>query len=240
MPKLKEGDLEPESGLADDVDAAIVSVRFDVRREYEEKSGSSDPMLLLMLQGPELDQPIEQAYSIGGVKRWEAQSGGRVVVSAKQPDSHRWNAKSRAGELVERMFALIGGGDRKKGQEFFRARDHYMTEADFYTGLNFHWKREKKSTVGGEEREILMPVAYLGEVKATAGVAAPSLSDATDKLVVLAVGKTEREVKAALLKEPDLRDNTALLNEVFNKNLLGRLEVEGRLAKEGDKFTFKV
>ena len=239
MPKIRDEDLELESGFADDFDAAIVSARFGVREEYAKTSGSLDPMLILVLQGPELEQPLEQVYSIGGAKGWKAVKDGQEVISEKRPDTHKWNMSSRAGTLVKRLFELIGDGDLKKGQAFFKARDCYMTDAAFYTSLNCHWKREKMTTVGGEEREVLLPVAYLGEAKPL--LQAPGIEDATDKLVILAIGKTDRELKSALLADAELKEKKNLLNDVFNKKLLERLEAEGRVAKDSaGRFVFKV
>ena len=232
MEKVTLEDMELETGLADDFDGAITDACFEVREQYAAISGTQDPMLILTLESPELDSSAETAFYTGAAKQWEIGKGGQEITSAKNPDSHRFNMNSRAGTLVSRMFQLVGEGDKKKGQEFFLAKGHYMTEAPFYTGLSFHWKREKMSTVGGETRDVLMPNAFLGEVKRApkgkTAVAEVSEEDIV-RIQVLAEGKTERELKSACLKELDLKDNKVLMNKIFNKGLLKNLEAEGKL-----------
>ena len=85
------------------------------------------------------------------------------VISSVRPDSHRFHANSEAGMLVRRMLELIGDGDMKKGREFLSSRGKHMTEAEFYIGLSFQWKRERVTKVDGQQVELCMPVSYLGE-----------------------------------------------------------------------------
>ena len=114
-----------------------------------------------------------------------------------------------------------------------------MTDAGFYEGLNFHWKRETMIDVSLKESQVLLPVAYLGE--AVSVVKEITTGNKADTLVALAIGKTDREFKTALMADPELKGDTALLNEVFNKGLMDKLIGEGKLAKGGDgKYTFKV
>ena len=76
----------------------------------------------------------------------------------------RFSTNSQAGMLVDRMVELVGNGDKSKGRDFFLKRGQ-MTQAEFYNGLWFHWKRETMTTVGGQELTLLMPTQYLGEVE---------------------------------------------------------------------------
>ena len=236
MVKTRE-DFDLETGLADDFDGAISEAYFEVNPQYAEISGTTDPMLALVLESPGFDQPVETRYSTGGAKQWQTGRGGQEITSAKSPDSHRYNMNSRAGVLVSRMFELIGNGDKAKGQEFFLRRDHYMTEGAFYIGLNFHWKREKLPTVGGEPKDILMPNKYFGEVslgkKATAVAGAPTDDlDALDTIVIdLASGKTEREVKVAAMKNEQLKANDTYMKELISGPKLKQLEDAGKLTK---------
>ena len=232
MAKLKSDDLVLDSGLADDFDGAIVDAWFDIRPDYAVAAGSQDPMLILAIESPDLGQTIEQAYSIGGAKQWQATKGGKEVVSGKNPDTHKFNMSSRAGTLVDRMFQTVGGGDKAKGQVFFLKRDHYMTEAEFYTG-NYHWKRESMKTVGGESRDVLLPVVYLGESKAAVKPVATTgaIDEDITRIQALAEGKTERELKQAILKDETLKGKQDLLNLIFNKGLLTTLEQQAKLAK---------
>jgi len=73
------------------------------------------------------------------------------VISSVRPDSHRFHANSEAGVLVRRMLELIGNGDMKKGREFLSSRGKHMTEAEFYIGLSFQWKRERVTGVDGSK-----------------------------------------------------------------------------------------
>ena len=237
MPKVKQEDLDTETGLADDFDAAITDAWFDVpRAEYAARSGTKDPMLMLHLEGPDLEKPIDQPFSIGAAKQWQLTRNGKEVVSGKNPDAHSFTKGSRGGDLVDRMLTLVGGGDKAKGQKFFLGRDRYMTESEFYSGLNFHWKREEKSTVGGEKRDVLMPVVFHGEATgaAKAPTAAPS-DEKVAKIIELAEGKTDRELRQAVLNA--FKGDDAFLNEVFTKDLVGKLVEQGKLTKgPGGKF----
>ena len=231
-------DWELESGLADDFDGAISDVEFGVIDAYAQAASTTDPMLNLHLECPEIDQPIVAAYSLGGAKQWEASRDSREVISAKNPDSHQFNMNSRAGVLVSRMLELVGGGDKAKGRDFFSKRG-YMTQAKAYIGLNFHWKRQPMSTLTpGETRDVLMPNAYLGEAsissKSAASTAEVSEED-IESLIKLAIGKDKGQVKRAAVGEYKGKKD-ALLTQVFNKGLLEQLEADGRLVLIEDKY----
>lgn len=228
--KLTRDDMELGTGLADDFDGTIVDAWFEVKEKYAEIAGASDPMLILSIDSPESEKPIETAYSTGAAKQWEIGRGGKEITSMKSPDVHRFTMSARAGELVGRLFELVGEGDRAKGQDFFARRGYWMSEAEFYPGLSFHWKREPKKTVSGEERNILMPTVFLGEAKVKAKKAVASEED-IERIVILSKGKTEDELKRAILKDKELKDNKPLMNEVF-KDFLTILEKEDRLTKD--------
>ena len=223
---LTRDDFELEVGLADDFDGVIADAYFGTKAEYAAKTGSQDPMLILAFDSPDLEQSFEQAYSLGSKRGWETGKGGKEVISSVKPEAHRFNMNSRGGELVGRMVQLIGAGDKAKGQDFFVQRGFTMNQAGFYTGLNFHWKREKRPTVGGTESDVLLPVAYLG---IAVGKATPTADDVVKALLDLAAGKTERELKQAILKDGNLSKNEDLKNRVFNKGLLADLVTQGKL-----------
>ena len=237
MVKTRE-DYELETGLADDFDGVIIDGFFEVNPQYSEISGTTDPMLTLAIESPDLEQPAETRYSCGGAKQWQIGRGGQEITSARNPDSHRFNMSSRAGVLVSRLFSLVGNGDKAKGQDFFIARDRYMTEGAFYIGLNCHWKREPLKTVGGEPRDVLMPDKYLGEVspgkKAASTVAEAPTEDLDDIVIGLASGKTEREVKMKAMKEDKLKANEVYMRELISGNKLEQLEDAGKIAKGPD------
>jgi len=119
-------------------------------------------------------RPVEAITQGRAQKKWSErlsscqswEKGGEMhheVISSVRPDSHRFHANSEAGMLVRRMLELIGNGDMKKGREFLSSRGKRMTEAEFYIGLSFQWKRERITKVDGQQVKLLMPVAYLGE-----------------------------------------------------------------------------
>ncbi len=92
-----------------------------------------------------------------------------------------------------------------------------MTESEFYLGLKFHWEREKKTTVGGEERDVLMPTVLLGmDAEVVSAPKESAYSDAdVETIKGIAKGKTEQQFKQQLMRST-LKDNKQLLNEVFN------------------------
>ena len=233
-------DLELESGLADDFDGAIVEARFGVREEYAAIAGVADPMIMLTIESPELPQPIEQGWSCGAAKKWEAGVGGKNIVSGAKPDSKKFNVNARAGALVMRMFELVGNGNREKGQEFFLKRGYPMTDAQFYMGLDYHWKREPMSTVSGESRDVLMPNAYLGEVKAKAAKAATEKGEyapeLVDKLVELAEGRTARELKSEAVKTLDKSATgyAAFIKAVVSGEVIEELKAQDKLIEGPD------
>ena len=230
MPKVRPQDMELPAGLLDDFDGRITDTRFAVKEDYAAVSATSDPMLILTIETAELEQPIEQGYSIGATRQWEVVRGGAEVVSRVKPDSHAWIAGSRAGDLVAAMMETIGNGDRKAGQAVLLKRDRWMTEAEFYIGYNFHWKRVGKMSVDGKERQVLLPVAFLGEESAATAPSAPPAY--LEVLKSLAAGKTEGDLKKAILARPELKKNAELMGEVFNRGLLTRLEESGELVKD--------
>ncbi len=242
MSKTRE-DFELETGLFDDLDGVIANVFFGPPSgDYSALSGTADAGLYLVIETPDLEKPMEQFYSLGAKKAWKVTDNGEAVVSEAKPDSHAFNTSSRGGALVQRMMSLIGNGDMDKGKEFFIARDCYMTQKGFYTGLNFHWKREPLKTVGGESRDVLLPNKYLGEVKTAAGAKGPTgtgttstpSGDATvlDNIVIgLAEGKTERELKQAALKNDALKANSAYMKDLISGAILKKLETDGKLSK---------
>lgn len=241
-PEPSMDDMQLTTGLADDFDGTIVDAKFDVNPDYERVAGAADPMLILTLECPEFGEPVTQGWSTGGAPKWEIGRGGLEITSSVNPDLRRFNMNTRAGELVKRMFKLVGQGNEKAGQEVFLVKKHYMTEAEFYSGLSFHWKREPMRTVSGEARDVLMPNTYLGESAGSGAKASAPTAVAEgdiDRLIAVAIGKDEMEVKQASLKDEVLSKNSALMHEVFNKGLLGTLVKDGKL-KVGDDGKYSV
>ena len=233
-------DMQLDSGIADDFDGVISEANFEINAQYAAKSGTQDPMLTLIVDAPDIEKPVEIRYACGAAKQWEIKENGGELVSGKNPDIRRFNQNSRAGELVDRIFELVGGSDKVKGQDFFINKGFFMTQAGFYTGLNFHWKRESKKTVSGESRDITMPCKYLGEVtvagKPAAG-AAGAADEALDAIVIeMSSGKTEREIKIAATKNPTLMAAKSYMTELAStpSRKLVQLEKDNKISKGPD------
>ena len=247
MPKTRE-DYNLETGLADDFDGAITDAFFEVNVRYAEVSGTADPMLTIVIETDSIEQPVENRYSCGGAKKWQISRNGKEVISGKNPDSHGFVRTSRAGAMVDRMFELVGGGNKEKGVAFFQARDRYMTEGEFYTDLNFHWKREPMKVVGSSDtRDILMPSVFLGEVgkktvsaktgittTTTTTTAATSDDELDNILIELVSGKTEKEVKVAATRNDKLRASTDYMRNLISGTKLTDLEKSGKIGKGPD------
>jgi len=239
---MRPEDFDTPAGFADDFDAEIVDAWFaSPKTEYQEKveGGANDPVLNLKLEGPDLDKPIDQFWSIGAKRLWQVTRDGKEIVSGKNADIRNFVSTSRAGELVNRILALAGGGDRAKGVEIIQARGYYMTEAEFYIGINAHWEQVEMTTVSGEKRDVLMPTALIsfGDGTSSATGSEPGGAEFTDeeigKLAELASGKTEQQLKQGIMRS-ELKGNKALLNAVFNKELLAQLEAAEKLTKGPD------
>ena len=239
--ELRDEDFELGSGLLDDFDGVVEDAWFaPPRQEYIDRTGGEPtPFLHLSIVSPDADQPIEQVYSIGTARQWQVERDGKEVVSGKKPDYHNFVANSRGGELVGRIIELAGGGDKAKGVQAVKERGFLMTEAEFFVGLNAHWERESRLTVGGDTRDILLPTAIHGfgeaEAVATPGAAGLPFSDEEiEKLVGLASGRTEQQLKQQVMRDAGLKKNKELLNSVFNKNLLKELEAAEKLTRGPD------
>lgn len=240
MPRvMRDEDFDLPSGFADDFDAVVADAWFGPpREEYSRKAGGiAEPFLHMKLEGTDLDKPIDQAWSTGAARQWQIARDGKEVISGKNADTHTFMASSRAGELVSRVLMLVGEGDKAKGVQMLKERGYFMTEAEFYIGLRAHWNLVKLATVGGEERDVLMPTAFSGFMDSAgpAAVKPPALytESELEVLVSLASGKTEQQVKQQVMRST-LKDNKILLNEIFNKNLLKTLENEGTLTRSPD------
>ena len=249
-PKVSRDDMKLRTGLMDDFDGTISRQTYfgDPKEEYAGISGSSDPVLHLIVDVPGLEEPIEQTYSLGAKQGWEVQRDGAEVTSALNPDIHSFNNRSRAGQLVDHMAKALGAGDGDVGIDVLLQRDRYMTEAEFYWDYALHFKQVPLPTAQkGETRDVLMPVA-LAAVAPTPAARAPAAKaaapkaavgytltdDETVRIVELAMGKSEAQLKSALLKE--FSGNTALKTEIFNKGLLARLVKDGTLTVADGKF----
>ena len=240
--QLGDEDFQPEVGLADDFDGVVSDAYFAIDPDYSRVSAKETPMLFLKITSPQFEPPAIAKFSTGEKKGWQVVDNGAEVISTTDPDSHKFNINSRAGQVVDRMLTLLGSGNREKGAEVLRARGFAMTQGAFYVGFSTHWKREKLSTVGGESRDVLMP-SKVGQF--TGVVASPAASASTDSFdpefvaVVkkLASGTDFKTLQIAVLKQPkewkDKYEKT-MMPLVFVKdssNVITQLEQQGELVK---------
>ena len=230
-------DFEPEvTGFLEDSDGAIVDAYFgpNTNPEYQAKAGTGGMGIMLTIDSPDLQRPLEQWYSIGAEDNWSLSKDGLEVTKVKKPESHLFNKNSRGWVLVESMIAAIGAGDRAKGQDFMVKRDFYMTQAGFYKGLNFHWATKSVPVVGKPNVDVPMPVVFLGEI--TGGVIATSAStDDLDQVVVdLAAGLDDRGLKQAAMKNVALKADNNYMRELVSGPKISELEKAGKLTRGPD------
>lgn len=234
-------DWKPRSGGAfDDIDATIIAARFGEPPEaYQAKAtitgATAEPMLYVTLESPTLEYPFEQGYSCGG--QWEIAGGGKEVINTKDPDEVRFTESSRAGLLASRVATIISNGGGEDGFSFMAKRGR-MTQAESYVGLNFHWKQEARETRQGQSSNVLLPSKFLGtSEKAPEDTPATGITDEDiAEIIELSSDKTEKELKAAILKHETLSKNNTLKTAVFNKGLLAKLVSDGKLTVFEDKY----
>mgnify|MGYP001599670104 CR=1 FL=1 len=220
MTKTKLEDFSPEiGGLFDDFGGQTVSARFGPNPRPEYTAGSLGIILEIDSGG---ERPIEQWWSCGDPEKWQIARGGQEIINREKPDMHAFHRSSTAWELVKDMAIAIGEGDIAKGLQFFHKRDHWMTEAEMYTALSFHWKQKVMKTVEGKDRDVLMPTKFLGEVKGEVG----SLDEI---LIELAHGKDEKALKSAAVKVDALKKGGPYLQAVVSGKKLTELKEAGKL-----------
>ena len=113
-----------------------------------------------------------------------------------------------------------------------------MTEANFYTGLSFHWAvQEIKRDIGGKSitSRPPLPQKYLGEVGSGKGKAGSASVDTTDLdllVVANATGKDEKELKSWAIRDANIKANDAYIKGVISGKKLTELEASGSLVKD--------
>jgi len=252
MPKTKD-DFQPDTsgGFLDDADGDIIDAEFtEASGDYLKKmamaegSAKATPIgINLTIESPDLERPIEQWYSIGADDVWEIKNGGKEVVNIKHPDRHSFRGGKkpcRGMSLVEAMATAIGGGNVDKGQEFFIKRDKFMTEADFFVGLSFHWDRVALANVGEGTSDVPLPTSFLGEAtKGKSKVKDAESADVTEDIEKLvsdaAVGLTERELKSKLIREFKDKIPETVMRDLVSGDGLKKLEDAGKLTLDQDK-----
>ena len=250
MPKTRE-DFVPDVGaFLDNVDGDIVEAVFDIASgDYADKvmmggGGTQPPVVLrLTIESPELDRPAVQSYSVGSQDVWEILDNGKAIQNIKNPDRHLFRKGSIGWALVEAIMTSIGEGNLEKGQDYFIKRDKYMTQADFYTGLSFHWATKALTfNIGGRTftSNPPLPETYLGEAKPTtkekADTTVTVVEDETLDAIIIgaAPDKNGRELKSFAVRSPDIKKNDAYMKAIVSGKKLRQLEEAGLLTRDPD------
>ena len=207
-PKATKEDYELESGLPDDFDALITRSWFDFKPEYQK---GTVPLLLFDLEGQEIE-PQNVAFSIGA--DWKIVDGGKRVEHPK--GKKRFVMTSMIGRLIHRVAHEIGIELWERG---------YPTEANIWTGLAFHWKREE-FTFGpgileekGGKTTHLMPTDFLPDFKVGEAAAPAVEPELENRLVALAKASEDFNAFAkAAVKVTGVGDNPKLLNSVLDES----------------------
>ena len=247
---LTNEDFDLESGFASNFDGTITEVIFGPNPSPQYRAKSAEPGLTLTIESPDLEEPVTAWYSLGVKKGWQVAENGASIVSSVNPNIKAFNMKSRAGEMIVKAITLVGDGDVTKGKAFFAKRGFYMTQAGMLLGLNFHWMNVVLPTQEeGRTSNSLQPDKYLGEVpvKGVAGakIETPSVdTTALDDVVAkVASGKSESQVKVAMMKEknPETgktyygdKANEAYFKELISGSKLAELEAAGTIGKGPD------
>lgn len=249
MPKNREDYAPDVGGFLDDTDGDIVEARFGVATgEYADKiimgGGDVKPpvVITLTVEGPELEKPQQQSFSVGSSDLWEISDDEKSIKNVKNPDKHGFRKGSRAYSLVEAMFMAVGKGDLEKGQDFFINRDVYMTDARFYEGLSFHWATVKLPTVEGKApSNVPLPDKFLGDRKTAKGKPAEtkkitsinSTEVALDTIILANIsGKTDRDIKGFAVRSAEIKKDSDYLKGVVSGTVLKRLEDSGQITKD--------
>lgn len=251
-------DLAPDiGGFLDNVSGEIIKATFELASgKYADQimmgggNAKLPVMLTITVDSPDLEKPAVQSYSVGGSDIWDIVGDGKSIVNIKTPEKRSFRKGSMAWRIVEAMMEAAGEGDIDKGQAYFIGRGHYMTDAAFFTGLNWQWEvKEIKIEIGAgpNKKEIIsrppLPAKFLGETgkaapagKATKTAAAPVAgAEGLDKILVEnASGKSEKELKTFAVHNAEIKKNDGYIKGVVSGKHLRELEAAGTLVKDPD------
>lgn len=241
---LTKADLTLDiGGFLDKVPGDVVEATFEIASgKYADQvmlggKDSKPPLVLtLTIESPELEKPAQQSFSVGNAELWEIIDGGKAVINIKDGDKHRFRQGSMAGTLVEYMMKAVGDGDMDKGQSFFIERGHFMTSADFYTGLAWQWEvQEIKRDIGGREvtSRPPLPMKYLGASSSGVASAPAADFDELDALLIAnASGKDEKDLRSWAVRNQAIKANTPYMTMIVNGSRVKELEAKGDLTRD--------
>ncbi len=251
MVKTREDFMPDVGAFLSDVDGDITKAEFAIATgDYADKvmAGGGDarpPVIIkLTIESPELERPAVQSYSVGSSDLWEIIDDGKAIRNIKNPDKHLFRKGSRAWSLCEAMFLSAGDGDLGKGQDILGVnRKGYMTEAEFYKGLSFHWIGKTLKLIDGTDAKTPTPLPekFLGEAKSvikdkpvtkTTEVVEDEALDAI--IIANATDMTDRELKSFAVRHPEIKKNDAYMKAIVSGKKLKQLEDKSQLTKNPD------
>lgn len=249
-------DLIPESGGYDNFSGPIVQASFQLAGEDYPKGANGEIAVMLQCQvdSDAFEKPVRLGgFKVGDDTKWQISDDGREVTPLK--GGPKFNAKSSGGVFVAELIRVAGNGKIEDGANILAARGFLTTQAGFYEGLDSHWvKREfenpvdKSRTINVQVATEYVKIAGKAEAKAEAKSEAKTEKAKKGKFEVspaglaklkeLASGKDMKELKSAILKVVELKNDNALMNEIFSKGLLAELQKAGELILDTDSGKF--
>ena len=112
-----------------------------------------------------------------------------------------------------------------------------MTQGGFYEGLNFHWNLKTMTYKIGEKtivNQVMLPTKFNGASVVVSAPATTKVDDLDVVVIELSAGRTDRELKQAVIRDERFKGKDAYLKELINGPRLANLEKEGKLTKGPD------
>lgn len=236
---LKMEDLEPEVSSFDDFEGTITGAWFSpCSAEYMKQANLTEavPFLNLEVTSPDFERPVNIGFSVGA--RFSISDDKQSLFIKDKPEA-RFNSKSNAWIFAQELFRIAGDGVIKEGQKKFLERRYRMIETGFYLGLSSRWVRRPFTHPLDSEKTVKVQVAtdYLtfSEVKTVGRADVGEIGEGNlDILLTLATGKDTEQLRTAIVKDANLKADKVLMNLVYNKGLLEKLETEGKLVRGDD------
>ena len=150
------GPWDTESGLMSDFNGWIVNPHFGVKEEYSQvvvqTTGGEQrgAMFIADLMDEENVIVASQGWSIG--TGWEISEDGRYITHIKRKNVV---TATLYGQLINHVVKNLGVDMAQYG---------VPTDAMAWDGLGFHWMLAAHATVGGQEKQGLMPDIFLGRI----------------------------------------------------------------------------
>ena len=246
--KVTGQDLIPESGEFDDFAGPIREAHFEKAGENYPKSASGAVAIMLQcrVESDQFEEPVRLGgFKVGDTDKWEVSEDERELTPIK--GKTKFNSKSTGGIFVAELMRVAGTGNIESGANLLAGRGFLTTQSGFYAGLDSHWvKREFENPMGKDKNPVIVQIAT--EYVKIAEIAAPAKAEkkakADGKFVItpidlaklkeIASGKDRKELKAAVIKDAGLKANTALMNDIYSKDLITKLTEAGELILDSD------